>query len=403
MYAHNRFRNSLGARGTGPAAQRGLSLIAMSIVLGLIALATFGLGLERVRLANENAGKAIGYSLNQVSQGVVSYRTTNYAALTAATPVVTGFTNPQAPTVAELKAAGFINSAIANALPDGTTYNILFAKDPVGCVNPAPAGSTCNTYSRLWLSNPILDSDTGRPHITRLKSVVAAVSETAGYSYFPTAATITGGNGAWTLPNPDATQRAGILMVVSGLGGDPFPYLRVGDTRDPLFQNQVTGNQFITPFKVAGTACTPQGAFAVADYGMLFCNQGIWRQYVGPAVTGGTGCALDGAMGVTTAGASLICVAGVWRDHLTYGTRGTGYYAHGAVVPQPSCGSGLTPSAVIAAVSASVIIGATNPGNNTGSFQADLNPTTWQVSIIGSDGSQAGTNARALVQTFCGV
>ena len=38
----------------------------------------------------------------------------------------------------------------------------------------------------------------------------------------------------------------------------------------------------------------------------------------------------------------------------------------------------------------------TSSSNNTGSFQAEINPVTWVVRIVGSDGSQAGTNARAL-------
>ena len=87
----------------------------------------------------------------------------------------------------------------------------------------------------------------------------------------------------------------------------------------------------------------------------------------------------------------------------TYGFRGVGYYAHNAIVPQPTCGAGLSPQAAVSGVSASVIIGANNPGNNTGSWQADINAATWEVRIMGSDGSQAGTNARALVTTFCAL
>lgn len=67
----------------------------------------------------------------------------------------------------------------------------------------------------------------------------------------------------------------------------------------------------------------------------------------------------------------------------------------------PVCGVGLTPVATISSTSASVIIGANNPGNNTGSFISNIDAATNMVSITGSNGSQAGTNARALVLTSC--
>jgi hypothetical protein len=143
------------------------------------------------------------------------------------------------------------------------------------------------------------------------------------------------------------------------------------------------------------------GAFGSAANGVAFCSGGVWVPYSGQQVTGNTACTTDGVMGQAASGASLICVAGLWRDHVTFGWRGAGYYANGQTVPQPSCGIGLTPKAIVSSVSAAVIIGTNNPGNNSGAFQADINASTWAVTILGSDGSVAGTNARALVNTFC--
>jgi hypothetical protein len=118
--------------------------------------------------------------------------------------------------------------------------------------------------------------------------------------------------------------------MVSGLGGSSEPWLRVGDTRNPGFAGpSVTGTQFDTPIKVVGDACTPQGAFASAANGLVYCNAGFWTIYTGPIETGATACTSEGAMGVTAGGASLICVASLWRDHLTYAFRGVGEYGHG--------------------------------------------------------------------------
>jgi hypothetical protein len=370
-------------------------------VIGVLAVGLVGVGRTKIRDASERAGQSIGSSIEAVSDAVNQYRTTNAAALSMATPSVPGFANPMAPTVAELKTNLYLNTNVANTLGDYGGYNIAIEKNPAGCVGPA---TNCQVWSRINPTNPIVDKRYGTPDVAMLAGLMSRIGESASYSAAPTPATIVGGNGAWTIPNPDATSRAGILVVVAGLGGSDGPWLRVQDTRNPDFRGpSVTGTQFDTSLKTVGAACTPHGAFASSAQGIVFCNAGFWVLYAGEIGGAAGACTTEGKMGYLSTGRSLICISNVWRDHLTYGFRGVGYYAHNTTVPQPTCGSGLTPQAVVSGVSASVIIGANNPGNNTGSWQADINATTWQVRIMGSDGSQAGTNARALVTTFCAL
>lgn len=381
--------------------QRGSALVIMAVILTVLAIGLLGLARSQVRTAGERAGQAMGSSIDAVSDAVNQYRTANATALTMAVPAVAGFASAMAPTVGELKTAGYLNSNVSNTLAEYGTYNIAITKSPVGCVGPS---STCNVWSRIHLANPVVDKANGQPDVAVLSALISRIKESASYSAKPTPATIVGGNGGWSIPNPDAGTRVGILVVVAGLGGVDGPWLRVQDPRNPDFRGpSVTAIQFDTIHKVIGQACTPQGAFASAANGMAYCNNGVWVLYNGQVATPGGTCSVDGAMGHSAGGASQLCVSGIWRDHLTYGFRGVGYYTQNEVVPQPSCGAGLTPAAVAAAVSASVIIGANNPGNNTGSFQAEINPSTWRVRIIGSDGSQAGSNARAMVTTLCVV
>lgn len=373
----------------------------IAVVLAVFAIGLLGLARSQVRVAGERSGQALGLSIDAVSDSVNQYRTTNASALTLAVPVVPGFANAMAPTVAELKTAGYLNTNVSNTLAEYGAYNIAIFKSPVGCVGPS---STCNVWSRIHPANPIVDKANGQPDVAVLAALSGRVKESSSYSTQPTPGTIVGGNGGWSIPNPDAANRVGIFVVVAGLGGVDGPWLRVQDPRNPDFRGpSVTAIQFDTIHKVIGQACTPQGAFASAANGMAFCNGGVWVLYNGQVATPGGACSIDGAMGHSAAGASQLCVSGVWRDHLTYGFRGVGYYTQNEVVPQPTCGAGLTPAAVASAVSGSVIIGANNPGNNTGSFQAEINPSTWRVRIVGSDGSQAGTNARAMVTTLCVV
>lgn len=383
------------------ARQRGLSLVMVAFVIGLMAMVALGVARSQLRSATEQTGYTFGNAIDLVSEAVNQYRTTNAGTLTFATPVLPGFANPMAPTIAELKAAGYLNTNVADTLAEGGAYSIAIDKTPAGCVGPSP---TCNVWSRLSLANPLVDTSSGNPDIVRLSALISRIRESASYSVPGAPTTITGGNGAWTIPNPDPGNRPGILAVVAGLGGQDGPWLRVMDARNPDFRGpSVTGIQFDTIAKVIGTACSPQGAFASAADGIAYCNAGVWVLYNGQVATAGGACTTDGAMGHTPGGASLLCVSSIWRDHLTYGIRAVGYYAQNTTVPTPTCGAGLTPQAIVSGVSASVIIGANNPGNNTGSWQAEVDPTSWVVRIVGSDNSQAGTNARALVITLCTV
>ena len=379
--------------------QRGISLLSMAMVIGIVAMLMVGATRDRIRESTSQAGAVMGSGVALVAQAVEQYRTQNMGTLTMATPTIPDFANPMAPTTAELKAAGYLNVNVADTVGDAGTYTIALQKTPVGCVGPS---ATCNVWSRIHLSNPIVDPN-GLPNVTRLTALIARVQQSTSYSRAPTPASITGGGGAWTIPNPDPGGRPGILVIVAGLGGATEPWLRVQDPRNPDFRGPVTAIQFDTIHKVIGSACTPQGAFASAVDGLAYCNAGVWVIYNGQVAAAGAACTIDGAMGHSAAGASLLCIDAIWRDHLTYGFRSIGYFAHNTVVPRPSCGPGLYAQAVVSGVSASVIIGGNNAGNNTGSWQAEIDPVTWLVRIVGSDTSQAGTNARALVTTVCAV
>lgn len=378
--------------------QRGISLPAMAFALAVVAIILVAITQQRVRAANELAGRSLGATLNELGRAVELYRTTHLAALTGPAPVaVVGFVDPYAPTTAELQASGFLAPALNLPVAD---YAIALARNPVGCV--APADDPCTVWSRTYPTSPVINPDGTLP-ADRLNALIARITSAgASYSGPPTPSTISGGGGTWVIANPDPAARAGIVVLVNGLGGAGEPWLRVGDTRNPDFRGpSVTGTQFDTAHKTPGDSCTPQGAFASAANAIVYCNAGVWTVYSGPINVGATPCTEEGAMGVTSAGASLICIASVWRDHLTYGFRGVGEYAHGEIVPRPVCGSGLTPFAVVSTQSASVIIGANNAGNNTGSFQSRIDPTTWLVEIVGATNVQAGQNARATVTTSC--
>lgn len=257
---------------------------------------------------------------------------------------------------------------------------------PVNFTNTFAAGTT----TLASLSTPGSISATGTISATGSVSSAGTVTGTGG---------VAAGSGTGGCARVQMT--AGGQVLVNDANCNTKVTLD-GATGNVTALGDVSGNQFVTPIqKVYGGACTVAGAIGTSSNGIAFCYGGVWVPYSGQQATGNTACTSSGAIAQSSSGASLICVAGLWRDEVTFGWRGAAYYAHNQTVPQPTCGSGLYPRAVISGVSASVIIGSNNPGNNTGSWQVNIDPSTWLVTITGSDGSQAGTNARALVTSFC--
>lgn len=216
--------------------QRGVSLPLLAIALAVFAVLVHGLTRYMLNYNERQIGEVLGYSVQQVARAVDNYRASNLSTLTGATPAVAGFANAMAPTLRELKAAGYADNALADQMPDGTQYRIALFKMPAGCVGPI---STCNVWSVLWLSSPIVDTN-GHPALRRLAAMGAAVDASYSYSGPPDATVIVGGNGAWTIPNPDPARREGIFVVVAGLGGTGTQWLRVGDPRDPDLQGNLT-------------------------------------------------------------------------------------------------------------------------------------------------------------------
>lgn len=282
--------------------QRGLSLPLVATVLAVASLLVVGFTRVKLNSAVALAGETFGTSVNLVSQAVDNYRDTYVSQLTSAAPVIAGFASPMAPTVAELKAVGLLNVAVGDTLPDGNAYNIRILKQPAGCVGPSVL---CNVYSIINLTQPIVD-DNGNPNIVRLGALTSAIKSPAGASYSTSAslANITGGNGAWTVSNPDPAQRSGIVVVVAGLGGSGTQWLRVGDPRDPTFGNSTSTNTYLKASNgvgqtvVAGTACVdPTGAIRNDVAGrLLTCQGGKWTGTDGskvimykPPVTGVVG------------------------------------------------------------------------------------------------------------------
>lgn len=291
-------------------------------------------------------------------------------------------------------------------------YTIRLERVPAGC-EATPQGRECNLTGLACFDQALRDPRTpaGSVDGEAIGRMMLRLGGDGGASLLGVAdGRIVGSQGDWEMANPVASAPAGIVCSRFGFGSAGFAnFLRVRDTRDPEFQNNVTiaGGINVQQTATLGASCagTAEGMAVWGEVNgapvWLRCEGEVWTP--GNGITyanAGDACTIDGAFAMTPAGVALVCSNGHWVSQDSKGLRTAAYYQHGSTVPTPVCGAGLTPSAVIAAVAASNIIGINNAGNNTGSFQASINPA-WLVTVTGADGAPAGNSATALIFTFC--
>ncbi|WP_234265140.1 type II secretion system protein [Hydrogenophaga sp. NFH-34] len=406
--------------------QRGIGLVETALAMILISMVL--LFLFNLWSKNEDGKRAENQAqvLNLIRESAQTLVFEHYDAYQAGEDITrNGITLPfgddegQAlrPTVEQLNdlAVGLHNassSPLYKSLAEGG-YFIRINREPAGC-EASPQGQECNITGHVCFDQPLRDpkrsnEDTDGFAIGRMLTQLgsnggASVDDADG-------STIYGYGGSWSIDNPIAGQPPGIVCARFGFGSAGFGnFLRVRDSRDPEFQNNVTlrGGLNIQRTVVNNEVCTADetGLIAqgvLAGQQMLFrCNGTIFEPVNGIeyGTIGGVCTTANQWALVEATGQALVCSNGRWVTQEGRGIRTMGYFGHGAVVPTPACPALHTPAAVVAAVSAANIIGLNNPGNNSGAFQAAIS-AGWQVTIRGSNGATAGTSALALVITSC--
>lgn len=408
--------------------QRGVGVVELS--LALIVLSTVIFWGFRTWMQYEDGRRAENQAqvLTQIRDAAETLVFEHYADFQAGLPIErNGVTldfgedvgEMLSPTVEQLNAmaVGLHNASPSpyyKSLSNGG-YVIRIRREPAGC-EATPNGQECNITGLACFDQTLADPRHPENVVDgrAIGRMLNALGANGGASLDDDGSMIYGFGGAWETDNPVPSQPVGIVCTRFGFGSAGFAnFLRVRDTRDPQFQNNVTVGGGVNIQRTAsnGDVCTPdedglivQGSVDGGSVVLLRCNgsnfevlNGITYANAGDTCTA----AEEGRFALDpSTGAALICSSGRWISQEDRGVRTLGYYAHNAVVPAPTCPALHTPTAVVAAVSAANIIGANNAGNNTGSFQASID-SSWRVTITGSDGSTAGNSALALVITSC--
>ena len=211
------------------------------------------------------------------------------------------------PSIAQLVAMGYLPpgwSATVSTLNDAP-YVIAFKRVPSGCV-----AASCGIEGHVVLHGPIRAGATGSDG-TVIGPILARLGADSGVSLPTDPAHIEGFGHTWAMDNPVAGQPAGVVAVRVGTAGSSFgAFVRIGDTRDPnlqgnltvagntLFGNGSTRSEFRSALQVdaqpievrdgAGSPCVslrPDGVVDIRCNGTLSATSGAFRDASGRTTT----------------------------------------------------------------------------------------------------------------------
>lgn len=216
--------------------QKGFTLIELAIVIAISTMMAGILLWENTVKLNMAKGAAQGTQLATASNGVATYATTYYSQLVN-NQAVAGYVNIYAPTIAELRTAGWLPANFNATNLYGSGYGVIISKMPAACAPPA-----CDIVSMTNLTGPITNPLTGRVDGAQLGSAASTIGADSGYSTLTSSASITGVGGAWAVANP-AGNVAGILGVRAGYGSSGWAQFLRRDGQLPMTGNLNMGNQ----------------------------------------------------------------------------------------------------------------------------------------------------------------
>lgn len=191
----------------------------------------------------------------------------------------------RAPTLANLQAMALGLTAGVNAFGSyktlaDATYVTSIQRVPAGC-EATPNGRSCNITGVVCMDRPVQDygAPAGETDGFGIGKMLGKMGGDGGVSLAGSAATITGAGGSWSLPNPFAGTPVGIVCQRFGFGAAGFGnFLRVNDTRDPNFQNNVTvGGNVVVPTGSVGTG-TGLDATNECRLGEILVSGAFWSR-----------------------------------------------------------------------------------------------------------------------------
>lgn len=252
--------------------QKGFTLIELLLAVTL-AIGAMGYVIARefdkaqIAKAETQAGL-----LDKVNGAMGTYITNYYSQLVNNTPIA-GVANIYAPTIAELKTLGVLDSTFSSANFYSGGYGTQAALVPTGCVAP-----NCDVSSLVWLTTPIRNAN-GQTDVSYAAFAAAELGADGAFSNTGTPGTLAGPSATWTVANPVGAT-AGIVAARNGYGSQGFAQFLRRDGSLPMTGSLNMGAGAITNLQsaVAGAACVTAGDLARGPSGeVLSCQSGAWN------------------------------------------------------------------------------------------------------------------------------
>lgn len=387
-------------------------LIVMGVIIGVVArgISTY----DKTRRAI-----AYGGQIDMVASALENYGT-RYRGLLVNGQPVTGYTNPNAPTIAELRA-----DPVASLLPPNFNATPLVGGNYVTAVTVTPVGcapNDCDLQYVVYGSQALVGAG-GQPDIPFAASAAAAIQ--GGRGGYTDATTLRGIGDAWNIPNPSGTDAGLVGALASYRTGLLAQFLRVDGTNQMAADLQMANNNIrnagivqagrvtLTGLAVAGDACAVPNQLAGSASGdPMVCIGSVWRRLGWRYASAGGGCtgteiASDGA------GQALVCRSGTFvalADRLPRVVDvAQTVVGNGAAVAQPTCSTGGTPSIAILPLDPGVDFTRT-PAPNRVRASVVASGSNWVVSlglvdqngtVWTSDAGGALYGLQAIARTTC--
>jgi prepilin-type N-terminal cleavage/methylation domain-containing protein len=322
--------------------QKGFTLIEMAIVLIIMSILAASATLVAKNYADDTKAQSIADQLKTLTGGVSTMLVNEYATLADAIPNNTaGFAVEFAPTVAELKAKGYLANNFQNSSLAGNTWSVKISQSPVGCTPPA-CDLTALVYSSTGLTKD------GVPDTMLAARISEKLGNDGGTSRDSAPNTISGPNGLWTTTNPLGAVQA-VIAMQTGYGSQGFSqFVRMGDARAVTLNGGLTNNGTLTNNgALTNTGSLTNNGAASITGALAMNNQNITGvnaltattgnftnttttgtatmaamngnlQVTSVAVVGGA-CAPNARIAVDATGLLLSCQSGAWQKQQSNG------------------------------------------------------------------------------------
>jgi len=309
----------------------------------------------------------------------------------------TDIVSPLAPTLAELQAGGCFGGytlAPLTALKQSVAVKVVGTNCP---------GTACQLLSYAYTTTG-LNYGGADPRYDLVATFLRETKGAGGASLYGTEATISAGT--FSTPNPvtnsGGAAAGGVLAVSKQFDQSLYDsFVRVGDTRDPNLQGNLTvaGKVILAGTANEGDACTPLGAVIrnAANNLLLVCNGTTWKSSTGTPsnIAANAACTIDGQQAINSTGVSYICRGGTWKrsqDLLGNSVEvARAQVQDGTVVAFPACATGGTPAYDLIPIQFTTNITATPPYEGV-QYGASLSGNNWiaVIRLVSPSGTVTG-------------